>query len=370
MPFVFRNGMLTTDRLAFHLMMHDAQSSMALLVPPLLSYAEISLDMPAARDLWLAKNAQEWQEVYLTRYNATQERVPQLSQCIYDIATLRQHEHVDLAMSTLVVVYAVWTLIWDHLQLSSVVKLQPPSARWNGALIANSWHQELSQLLKQHRMNLSDWKGFAQPGTILVLERTLLNLYVSFEHVQLFAGKEGEEEARRVYPMLSQWAESSDARQALWHAGQVLRAAKDCAPKQLRNFNAICLYHASLAFWAYAVLSKATQKVQRSSSSWANSEAVEANAEIVWLDGGETPAVQRFIALNRGTPVITDWNRSTEYETISVPLDDAKAVSDVCIEVLRKNMAGNETGNMLPLVENLSQLMRDLGDAVQGIGRS
>jgi hypothetical protein len=356
-------------RLAFHLFINDAQASMSLLVPPLVSYAELTLELPESRALWLSKNAHDWKNLYLAKFSG--DRLPHLAQCIHDVTPLSKSQGaVDLQMSILIILYGIWTLIWEYRQLNSVAKLQSTEHRWNGALMSSSWHQELCQLLYHFRMHASEWEGGMKPEAILIQERSLMNLHVSFEDVQLFAGKEGEEEARRAYPLLKQWAETRESRQAVWHAGQVLRAATECHPKQLRDFSAIALYHASLAFWAHAVVSRPSNSTRRHPLPASQLQHTTADDELVWLDGEDGPDVQRFIAVGRGTPVIRDWTKSSgaEQKEKYAALSDVKAVMDIIIAILRQN--GKSDDKMCPpLVKNLGQLMRDLGNAALGIGR-
>ena len=379
-------------RLAFHLFINDAQSSMSLLVPPLVSYAELSVELPESRALWVAKNAYHWKALYLAKLSVSADRLPHLAQCIYDITPLSKiQDRVDLQMSVLIILHGIWALIWEYRQLNSVAKLQPAEHRRNGALMSSSWHQELCQILYDFRMHASELENGMRPEAVLVQERSLMNLHVSFEDVQLFAGKEGEEEARRVYPLLRQWAETRESRQAVWHAGQVLRAAIACHPRQLRDFPAIALYHASLAFWAYAMVSRppssksAAAKLSTSTSKPQEQQqqppppphaAAATDDELVWLDGEDGPDVQRFIAVRRGTPVIHDWSRhaggggggGSEPKDKHAALSDVKAVMDIMIAVLRPN--GKSDDRMAPpLVKNLSQLMRDLAGAALGMGR-
>ena len=356
-------------KLAFHLFINDAQVSMSLLVPPLISYAELSLELPESRALWLSKNAHDWKNLYMAKSSG--ERLPYLAQCIYDITPLSKSQgHVDLQLSILIILYGIWTLIWEYRQLNSVGKLQSADHRRSGGLMPSSWHQELCQILYDFRMHASELENGMKPEAVLIQERSLMNLHVSFEDVQLFAGKEGEEEARRVYPLLRQWAETRESRQAVWHAGQVLRAAIECHPRQLRDFSAIALYHASLAFWAYAVVSTPSKSVRKQSASTSHRKPTAADDELVWLDGVDGPDVQRFIAVRRGTPAIHDWSKSsgTEPKEKFATLSDVKAVMDIMIAVLRPN--GNSDDRMSPpLVKNLSQLMRDLASAALSIGR-
>jgi hypothetical protein len=356
-------------RLAFHLFINDAQTSMSLVIPPLVSYAELTLEFPESRALWLSKNANDWKNLYLAKRSG--ERLPHLAQCIHDVTPLSKSQNaVDLQMSILIILYGIWTLIWEYRQLNSVSKLQSPEHRWNGGLMSSSWHQELCQILYHFRMHASEWENGMKPEAILIQERSLMNLHVSFEDVQLFAGKEGEEEARRAYPLLKQWAETRESRQAVWHAGQVLKAAAECHPKQLRDFPAIALYHASLAFWAYAVVSRPSTSARRQPLPASRSQHTAADDEIVWLDGEDGPYVQRFIAVDRGTPVICDWTKGSNagQREKYAALSDVKAVMDIIIAILRQNGKGDDRMSP-PLVKNLSQLMRDLSNAALSIGR-
>lgn len=177
-----------------------------------------------------------------------------------------------------------------------------------------------------------------------------MNLHVSFEELQLFAGKEGTEEAVRVYPSLKTWWKGRRARQAIWHAGQIIRAARR-AEGELRDFYAVAIYHAALCFWVWGMCELG------------NSQPNRASEEIVWLDGEENNASRRFISMAGGTPMISGLNGRGN----GCRLDNPKEVMEMVIGVMGK---GCVLGNSLPpLVENLSQLMRDLGGAA-GVVRS
>src|SRR2546423_12021299 len=120
-------------------------------------------------------------------------------------------------------------------------------------------------------------------------------------------------------------------------------------------------YHTSLAFWAYAVVSRSSISVRKQPASATHSKPTTADYELVWLDGEDGPDVQRFIAIRRGTPIIHDWSKSssTEQKERYVALNEIKSVMDIMIAVLRQNGKGDEKISP-PLVKTLSQLMRDL----------
>ena len=76
-------------------------------------------------------------------------------------------------------------------------------------------------------------------------------LHISLEDLHRFAGKSGEEETRKAGEEFAAWAKTKEARIAIWHAGQVFRAAKRLMQAQNRGFNAVVLYYATLTLWAY-----------------------------------------------------------------------------------------------------------------------
>lgn len=409
------------NSLAFHVLIRDSQTSMSLLVPPIVSYAEFSTEIPLSRGLWSASNAVEWRAIYLDKISNLDARIPSLPRCIHDLAPLSKvNEAVDLRLAILIVLYGTWSLISEYRQLNTVMKLHHSSTPWNSGLIAASLHQEVCQLLAHFHVVASEWMPGGMPAdATLVYECLLMNLHVSFEDLQLFAGKEGEDEARRVYPLLTQWATGRESRQAVWHAGQVLRAAKQYRVKDLRDFGAIALYHAALALWAKAVVEVPPKKtgsggagddgntrLERRRESTSTSTAEE-KGDLVWLDGGDGPAVQRYLVLGRGTPAIRrlegprDGNPTSstvgvrqrkggndvdgQTPALYAALSDPWAVMKIAIDILRKKSGGDvksstsgggpEKGQSKkkwtcpPLVENLSRLMGSLGRAAEGMRR-
>jgi hypothetical protein len=352
--------------------MHDVKSSMALQAPPLISLAEITLDMPSSPDLWQAKTKYTWRDAYLIATSGhSTERTATISSYLSNITQLEKQANLDMPQSAMIILLSAWHLIWDYLQLNSVVYEPAPSKGFQGSLIASSWQHELLKLLEQLSMTFSDIAGVMRPETVLFYERMRLNLHISFEQVQLLAGKEGEEESRRVLPVLIKWSESSHARRAVWHAGQVLRTASQFTATHLCDIGAISLYHAGLTFWAYALMIKINERRQSQPSSRATQGLVSTETDLVWVDGVDNPIVQRYIALNRGTPVIHKWTGSIDDALDWVPLTASKSVMDICIQVLReKALLSAEDEGVLPMVDKLTQLMRDLGHAADGFGRA
>lgn len=349
-------------RLVFHAMLHDAHASMSLLMNPLVSYAELSLSLPEQRELWTAENAEKWKTLYIASLRGIPDKLPSPVECIQDSTVLPSiQEFCDLQFSSLVILHGFWGMIWEYIQMNSIMKSR--SEQNTGSLIMTSRHKDLLQNLQHFRMSMDEWKCKPSSETILILELLFLYLHMSLEDIQLFAGKEEKDEARRVFPSLVQWIGSACSRQAVWHAGQVLRVAKDFPPSRLRDFYGIAVYHASLAFWAFGVISQADSI--RNPPAGPTMEINSSLTQEVRLDGDETMDVQRFIAFGRGHANIGNVD-SLEIAA----LGDTEAAMNIMLETLTANFMRDMQEEALPsLTENLVQLMRDLGKAAGAVQR-
>lgn len=336
-------------RLVFHAFQHDAQMSMALLTGPSISYAELLLPLPDVQDLWLAATAESWKTIYLSRTNALDRR-PSLIDCTNDVDQLCSSGRLmDVEAACLAVLYAEWGLVWEYRQLSSLTKGQSRQA-----LVMASRHQELVQALDHFRISCDGFMHGMTGTVALVLEIVLMHLYMSLEDVQLFAGLEGQGEAGRVYPSLRDWVRTSASRQAVWHAGQIIRAARN--EHSIRDFRAVAVYHASLAFWAYGLIRGANKRP-------ITSMQAPQQDPTVWLDGTETTAVQRFIGLDRGLPGLHDSQSETSTASPAF-LSNPGAAMELVISILQGNYQAS-SGSRPPLVENLIQLMGGLRTAAR-----
>lgn len=326
-------------------------------------------ELPASRDLWCAPTARAWRDAFLSNNNTTLAKGFPISQSVSHVSRIQDLEHLDQSLSALVTVYCTCSAVWNHSQLHLLMNPQAQGHSDSDTLLASgAWDSGLPKLLDQLNLIFSDWGDIFRPEVALVFERILLSLRVPFDQVQMFAGKEGEDEARRAFPLLRQWSTTSDARKAVWHAGQIFKAASRCPSKHLRDFQAICLYHAGLTFWTYAIVSASARENRGYSSErqLLQGSSTTTASEIVWLDGDDCPATQRFIALNRGTPAVNDLAAKHEMRNMSpIYLNNPKAIMDMCIRLLKLNSPLAEDGTPLPLVDNLSQLMHDLGNAAQ-----
>ncbi|KAJ5736448.1 uncharacterized protein N7483_001573 [Penicillium malachiteum] len=331
-------------RLVYHIFVHDSQTAIALNVNPLISYADLELPLPSARSLWEAKTAKEWKQLYGVM---TPERVPSLSDLLRDMSQLSLlQDRIDTQFSTLALLNGLSALINEYHRLKFI---STNSKHWH-ALVTSSRQQELDQALQHFRMVCSELHIPPRPEIVLVCEAVSMLLHMSLEELQLFAGKEDKQEARRVYNSALEWISSTDSRRAIWHAGQIIRAARRMAPGSLTGFLAIGVFYASLAFWSYGVVSRA--KSTRLTGSPASQSSVQ--GPIVLLDGEEVAEVSKFVTLGCGRPALEGPNGP-------VFLSD----TSLTMQVAQRALHADTSDSTPPLSQSLSQLMADLAHCVR-----
>jgi hypothetical protein len=345
---------------------------MSLLNQPLISYAELSADLPFSKDLWLAQTSTEWRDLYLSRFNEMDERLPSIRTCVDDTSPIFKHQRtVDVQMTLIIIICSIWRLIWQYREVKTTIRSPTKGGLRNNGLTANSLHQEITHLMQHLSLNATEWGGDMNPAARLLHEQCLMHLHVSLEEVQLLAGKEGEDEARKAFPVLSAWAESPESRHAIYHGGQVLRAAKQHTGHMLRDASAVAVYHAGLTFWAYSVLSKTlhTPEEHQQRSQPRSTPGGTRHGSFVRLDGEDSPELQRFLVLGKGFPSIRRWVEGEEMNAeYDVPLSDPITVMNAITSLLWKKN-GDDEKRCPPLVVNLSKLMSSLGSAAAGMRR-
>jgi hypothetical protein len=307
---------------------------MTLSVTPLLSYSEIQLPFPDSRAVWMAPNPGAWKLLYL---ESSVEWKPSLADYMNDIDCIGPFQVIiDCHVASMAFLGGAWRLIWEYNQFSS---LQRGHAQ---RLLTKLRFEELSKLLLRFRIGL-DSQLQSSPDIKIQLELSLMHLNMSLDEVLLFAGIEGPEEARQVLESLSEWVESSNARQAIWHAGQVLRTARICPAGSLNLFPALAVYHASIAFWAYGLLIRDI-----------TSGAIP--RPVVEIDASDTLDIQRFIQLGHGSPAIRSLKNIGGSASSLILLMEPYKIMEAVIEVLAHN-----SGTERPvLVKNLIRLMSEL----------
>ena len=228
------------------------------------------------------------------------------------------------------------------------------------------------------------------PEIIFTLQFLMMKLHVSLDDIQLFSGRAGEEEARKVYPQIRAWTEESDSRTAVWHAGQLFRVARSFEKTRLRDFYAVAVHHAALTLWVYGMVVSNTNRQsglqtpvaqtfasqtpsgQRSRQSQAQAHLTTATSsrKRLYLDGPDEKAGRAFAQLRLGVPGLQKIYQTTTNSSVRLdalpssgtfcPLYNSKGVMSVAADILRSNFPRSREG-LPPLVENLANLMDDLG---------
>ncbi|KAM5346565.1 hypothetical protein ACJ41O_009570 [Fusarium nematophilum] len=283
-------------RLIIRMFLHDTQSSIGLWKNPLMSHNELGFSLPAAQDLWKANTPEEWLELHRAKrspHPSGAPRVSDVSDCISFISD--PNDWIDIELCCTIALHGLWGQVWTYREAvrrhdsagSKQHGAEPPT--WTKALF-----QELYNNLLEFSSQIQEMQIFG-PELMLLAELFMMMLHISLDDVQQLAGKNGDEEARKAAQLLEDvWFSSPESRYAVWHAGQVLRHARDCKPASLQGFNAMAVYFASLVLWAYGTVS---------SSGLTNGHQA-AGDDYVPLNGKATMESRAFLELGNGTPAL------------------------------------------------------------------
>jgi hypothetical protein len=79
-------------------------------------------------------------------------------------------------------------------------------------------------------------------------------LHANLDDISLFVGRVGETAAHSAYTRLSPWSLTKEARIAVYHAAQILRAISLIPAYQIRGPDDYMLYHAIMILWTYSMM--------------------------------------------------------------------------------------------------------------------
>jgi len=357
----------TGVRLVHHTLIHDAQASMSQFMSPLLCATEMNLPLPAPEELWKAVSAEQWKTVYLG-LSETEPVRPSLAHCVRSALQQRPiPTHRDVGRYTL---YGLWSMIWQEQQVCLLMQSDPSGrdasrSRFGGRQeLLTDVLQTLSTDFVTHCGQLGN--NSADAETKLILEYLQLVLRTPLQSLPTFAGKEGIDAAQQVYPSLQDWALNREGRQAMWHAGQVYRAARGCAAPSMRNFICVAVYHASLVFWTYGIIVGA-QRLRAGRNLSENAQAFDSTVEQshAFLDGKWSLEADRFVRLGDSSPVI--GLSAADLSQSCIALHKVGAVMAVGVQILDRQADGGESTQF---VESLTNLMSDLAGGAGAIGFS
>ncbi|KAF9766226.1 hypothetical protein IL306_001390 [Fusarium sp. DS 682] len=320
---------------------------MAFLTHPPLTHTEIHASLPAARKLWDAPTADAWRAAYISLGPPSK---LSLHTCIGDLLSLSTLGNtVDTRYTTLAVLSGLW---WNTWQYKERLKVQAKHSFSTQALYREA-RESLESFAAIHTRALGPMK----PSLVVLHERQLMYLHVSLEDLQLLGGKEGEREALCVLPRLREWAESRSCREAMWHAGQILRVARQSDQNSLCESTVIALYHASLIFWSYSILPRAQM---------AN---ISTDLDEIVLDSEHDPLLQQFLVLGFGKPCLTRVHQGTDVvQNLTIQVTDQPDVMMVFGALLCEHHR-SDCQDRPSLVGNLTRLIGQLGQAAEVVQR-
>ncbi|KAJ1323511.1 DNA binding [Microdochium nivale] len=340
-------------RLAFRMFQHDTDASLALMINPLVSYAEVVVELPCSDELWAAPNKDRWKALYLTTQQQQQTSPAAFSSASPYTHSITLSDYLDnptfhlptdILTASSAYLGVVWRLAWEFMQLASMQKRARQPQRWNSHLLS-SRHEELVKLLGRFRLSLDDVPPTVSNSicmvTMMRAEHIAVHIHVPFEDIMRFAGMEGAEQSRIAYVTVVEWVRTEAARKAVWHAGQILRCARTAHKLKVQGPMAVIVFHASLILWVYGLVyaetvgdggGEAARRAAASINNNGNSDAsihgtqglqqqhqhqhqhqhnhVPQQGEdlrlrpLVSVDDDESGAVQRFIQFDRGAPSI------------------------------------------------------------------
>ncbi|KAH6684053.1 hypothetical protein B0J14DRAFT_693318 [Halenospora varia] len=329
-------------RLVLHLFIHDTHASAGLQKPPLIVFSELKFPLPAARNVWLAKSAIQWRTLFLS--SQSENPLPTFLEAMQSPNLLLElSPKADIGLTTTVLIHGYWGQIWSLIEAR---KFFPDSKRTHQLWLHTS-HAEIYQDMSSLRSLVPSLIPDCTE-VVLIFELFQMILHVTLEDLQRFAGKFGEEEARKANESFAIWASTQEARMAIWHAGQVLRAARQLSPAKLRGFTAIAVYFAALALWIYGIM--------------LGSMTLSPNRSPVLLNNEETMASRHFRSSGQGAPGLELTNDDADRGREFVELSDTDKILNVARDIYRNNFPDLD-GPLPPLVENLGSLLRDLGDS-------
>ncbi|PYH91316.1 hypothetical protein BO71DRAFT_304736, partial [Aspergillus ellipticus CBS 707.79] len=333
-------------RLVYHLFGHDVEVATAMNRPFIISSAGLTLPFPAARDLWLAPSAIAWRDIW-TRSHVEGTSELNLRDLLSD-PSLISHIPPDLdsGLSRSALIQGLVVQVWEFRQQMLLSSHRATTRLW-----LQTRQEDLYTTLRDVQADLPN----SPAVTIMMHEFVMMYLHIDIDAIQRFVGRMGELEARRAYPGLRDWSHTKEARAAIWHAGQVLRAARAVAPYQLRGFDSLSIYHAALVLWVYGLLQCGDQQQPYTSTREAG------RPPMVTLDGGPEPSIKAFLTRGIGRPGLTIC-RSPESD-LFCELSQPRSVMAATRQVFEGNCPrGLADNNLPPMIQNLCALIEDLGN--------
>lgn len=359
-------------RLVYHLFEHDISMTLVKHRSPLISYSEVSTPLPAPRSLWLSPTASAWKTRWLaTKYSP---REISLQDLLRDESVMRcLTPEVDEQVARSAFLYGLAAQVWEHNNQALILRTSNDAS-------SRLWLQTRQQKLEQSLLML-DILPEKFPAIMCVVHQfSLMLLHTNLDLITRFAGKCGEDEARRAYTQLQPWSQTKEARIAVSHASQILRAVKAIPPYQIRGQDSFMLYHAIMVLWTYSMMIKGQAKRTATNTparGQTQTGSMPTGGEFVFLDDLPSPnsaCIDNFILNNVGTICLRfptcgrqpSATATTFQKTSSKPafceLRSPAHIMAIGVAILEATHPDVDRQNGPPLIKALCGLMEELGN--------
>lgn len=338
-------------------------------VNPLMSYAEMCVPFPDPDSMWWAPTAEDWKREYQKHAQFISDNTWTLLDTVRMAMSETHSSQADLSLRCChYTLYGFWGMVWELLQLYEMATSDSDAAAFTlhtgSSLIISLRRENLTKCLNILRLRLDTLAADPKIPTtepMLVLEYLNMVLLVPLRGLQAFAGRDGEQEARRVYPSIQEWTQTREARQAIWHAGQVYKMASVLSQRRLRGTCVLLIYQASITVWVYGIMARARRLRDYSSSLCVRD--IDHNA-LIWLDGEDITAVRRFVATAEGVTALGHVDSelgsllSSTDERLPCLIEDASGSMKLGISTLRRSHRWAEAQHAI--VGSIIRLMHEL----------
>jgi hypothetical protein len=193
-------------------------------------------------------------------------------------------------------------------------------------------------------------------------------LHANLDDISLFAGRVGETAAHSAYTRLSLWSQTKEARIAVYHAAQILRAVSLIPAYQIRGPDDYMLYHAIMILWTYSMMIKDRA---RKTGTTTPTRTIQTTEGTVFLDDAlskNETNIDASIRTNSRKPFLraisTPPTSGTSHSQERPEICDLRYPSQVMkagVKILNSTHPDTDHEHKPPLIRALCRLMEELG---------
>lgn len=330
---------------------------------PTFSFVEFTAPLPVSQSLWLASTADEWKQLMQPSVEIRPLQLSLRDVLLSSTLLTNKNANIDATKASSIWLYGLAGQIFDYRKQDVLVNTASSHRTTGFQLGMRAQQQNIHEALTTFQ-----GIGTATPPELLLLREFLaMSLFVSVDDILRFAGRNGLAEARHTFPLLESWFIQPQARNAVWHAGQVVRTAGQILPFQFRGYEAIMIYHAVLVLWIYGVLRCASLKHSTKSrcvspeADWIES----AREKQILLNGDANSDTMQFLELGLGCPGLANVG-SLPADSPFCDLRYPSLILAIGSAVLKNNYRNTQHDTRIPpSVKRLCDLMDRLGAVPQ-----